>query len=252
MPRKRMIDPDFWTDEKLGLCKRDERLLFMGLISNADDEGRGRANVKLLKSTIYPYDEDLSSSDVEAMLTNLARIRLIILYKVDGQEFYYLPNFLKHQNINRPSLSKLPEPTEENIVKQFTDDSLNTHEALIPNRKEKNRKEYNAHSVNEQVNDLFEKLWSLYPVKKGKGQIRNSQKKKLYEIGFEELNRAIERYKKEVEGKDRQYIMYGSTFFNSGYLDYLDNNYTDDEVPFKPNPEYQRLKEMISNGGTGV
>ena len=39
-----MIDPNFWTDEKLGECSIQERLLFMGLISNADDEGYGRAN----------------------------------------------------------------------------------------------------------------------------------------------------------------------------------------------------------------
>ena len=64
MARKRMLDPNFWTDEKLGECSRDERLLFMGLISSADDEGYGRANPKLLKSLIFPYD-DLRTSDLE-------------------------------------------------------------------------------------------------------------------------------------------------------------------------------------------
>jgi hypothetical protein len=242
-----MIDPDFWNDEKLGECKRDERLLFMGLISSADDEGRGRANPKLIKSTIFPYDEDLKSKDIENMLANLAKLRLVILYKVNEQDFYYLPNFLKYQTINRPSPSKLPPPTDESISKELTDNSLNTHGTLTPNRIEKNRKEYNAHSLNERVNDFFEKVWALYPKKRGKGQVSKTQKEKLYRIGLDELTRAINRYKQETAGKDIQYVMHGSTFFNSGYVDYLDANYKDKTEP-KPNAEYLRLKEMVNGG----
>lgn len=218
MARKRMIDPDFWTDEKLGKCCRDERLFFAGLISNADDEGRGRASSKLLKSSIFPYDEDLQGKDIENMLINLAKHKLVILYKVDEQEFYFLPNFLKHQNINRSSPSKLPEPTEDSIVKQFSEYSVSIHGVLTPKRKEKNIKEYNVHSVNE----FFESIWKLYPEKKGKGQINNSQKEKLFKIGIDKLTLCIERYKKSKP--DWQAWQNGSTFFNSGYIDYLDNN----------------------------
>ena len=71
MARKRMIDPSFWTDEKLGECSVNERYLFMGLISNADDEGYGRANPKLLKSLLFPYDDDLRTSDLEKWLSRL-------------------------------------------------------------------------------------------------------------------------------------------------------------------------------------
>lgn len=104
-----MIDPDFWTDEKLGLCKRDERLFFMGLISNADDEGRGRGNIKLLKATIFPYDDDLKNKDIEHMACSLMEKGMVVFYIIDGQDFYCLPNFLKHQVINKPSESKMPE-----------------------------------------------------------------------------------------------------------------------------------------------
>lgn len=73
----------------------------------------------------------------------------------------------------------------------------------------------------------FESLWKLYPVKKGKGQVSDSQKIKLFEISFEEMNRAIERYMAELEkDKDWRKAQNGSTFFNSGYIDYLDANYT--------------------------
>lgn len=107
MARKRMIDPSFWTDEKLGECTIQERYLFMGLISNADDEGLGRANSKLLKATIFPYD-NIKITDLEKWLNKLNEIKLIMLYKFDEQTYYHLPNFLKHQTINKPSKSTFP------------------------------------------------------------------------------------------------------------------------------------------------
>lgn len=72
---------------------------------------------------------------------------------------------------------------------------------------------------------LFESLWKLYPVKKGKGQISDTKKMKLLKIGYDEMARAIERYKQYVESIDYLQYQNGSTFFNSGYVDYLDANY---------------------------
>lgn len=72
---------------------------------------------------------------------------------------------------------------------------------------------------------LFERLWKLYPVKKGKGQVSDAKKMKLLKIGFEEMERAIERYKQYVDSVDYLQYQNGSTFFSSGYIDYLDANY---------------------------
>lgn len=116
MARKRMIDPSFWIDEKLGECVISERYLFMGLISNADDEGRGRANTKLIKSTIFPYDETLRTSDIQKWLDNLGRLNLIALYMVNEQTYYNLPNFLKHQTINKPTKSAFPSIYDDGVV----------------------------------------------------------------------------------------------------------------------------------------
>lgn len=112
MARKRMIDPNFWTDEKLGECCIEERLLFMGLISNANDEGYGRANPKLLKSIIFPYD-DFKANDLEKWIYHLAELHIVILFTYDEQTYYYLPNFLKHQTINKPTKSTFPHVEDE-------------------------------------------------------------------------------------------------------------------------------------------
>lgn len=146
MARKRMIDPSFWTDEKLGNCSIQERYLFMGLVSNADDEGYGRANPKLLKSLIFPYD-DLRASDLENWLSRLGGLKLIVLYGVDEQTYYYLPNFTKHQTINKPTKSSFPKPTD-----LLREDYGSTTVALPPKRKEEKRREEKRKENNKKEN----------------------------------------------------------------------------------------------------
>jgi predicted phage replisome organizer len=75
----------------------------------------------------------------------------------------------------------------------------------------------------------FEDIWSLYPNKRGKGSIKPARIDILSKIGFEKIKIAIERYIKDVELRridfpDLSY-KYGSTFFNSGYVDYLEDDF---------------------------
>lgn len=73
---------------------------------------------------------------------------------------------------------------------------------------------------------MFERLWKLYPNKKGKGQVSDTQKKRLLAIGEDRLVKAIDRYSLELQkDADWRKAQYGSTFFNSSYVDYLDENY---------------------------
>lgn len=83
--------------------------------------------------------------------------------------------------------------------------------------------------------DCFERLWKQYPNKRGKGQVPDTKKKTLYEIGEEKIERALKRYLDDLS-KDSSWRkpQNGSTFFNSGYVDYLDENY---EKPQEPKPQ---------------
>lgn len=72
---------------------------------------------------------------------------------------------------------------------------------------------------------LFERVWKLYPQKRGKGKVSDANKRRLLDIGFDELSRAIDRYKADLALDDWRKPQNGSTFFNSGYIDYLDTNY---------------------------
>lgn len=115
MPRKRMIDPSFWRDEKIGRCPMLDRLLFIGLWNFAEDTGVGRANPLLIKADIFPYDT-LREADIKTSLAHLASLGLIQLYIHDNQQYFYIPNFKKHQTINKPTPSTLPLPEEKNCT----------------------------------------------------------------------------------------------------------------------------------------
>lgn len=91
---------------------------------------------------------------------------------------------------------------------------------------------------------LFERLWKLYPCKKGKGQVSYAAKARLFKIGYEEMERAIKRYKDYVESVDYLHYQNGSTFFNSGYVDYLDANYMPDSTG-KPNKQYGQFNQFM-------
>ncbi len=111
MPRKRMISPEFWRDEKIAECTQLERLLFIGLWNFAEDHGVGRANPKLIKADIFPYDT-LRDSDIEKALHHLAELSLIVLFEADFQKYYHVPNFKKHQTINKPTPATFPLPDD--------------------------------------------------------------------------------------------------------------------------------------------
>lgn len=75
----------------------------------------------------------------------------------------------------------------------------------------------------------FEKLWALYPAKKGKNLISDKRKRDLMSVSVEEMERFIKRYQSEIEndhknGFPRQWLN-GSTWFNGRWQDYSDDDY---------------------------
>lgn len=115
MARKRMISPDFFSDEKVGALSPIGRLIFIGLWILAEDNGVGRANMAMLRGQILPYD-DISLAEFTTEFQELSKLNLINTYEVKGQSYYRIINFLKHQTINHPTPCKLPTETEKSEV----------------------------------------------------------------------------------------------------------------------------------------
>lgn len=81
--------------------------------------------------------------------------------------------------------------------------------------------------INAESEALFNKLWSMYPfIKSGKSSVSDAKKKKIYtEVGEEQFIRCLERFKQHKCNEDPKYVVRASTFFNTTYVDYLDDNY---------------------------
>jgi len=90
-----MIDPAFWQSESVARLPVAVRYFFIGLFSNADDQGRMKAHPALLRSTLYPYD-DIDLHEIETMLEWLCN-DFIIVYEADSKEYLQILNWWKYQ-----------------------------------------------------------------------------------------------------------------------------------------------------------
>ncbi|NBJ93229.1 DUF4373 domain-containing protein [bacterium 1xD42-62] len=110
--------------------------------------------------------------------------------------------------------------------------------------KESKEKNKDTMCTLEKARALFEELWKLYPCKKGKGKVSDTQKIKLLKIGYDEMERAIGRYVSYVKSISYLNHQNGSTFFNSGYIDYLDADYVEDKKPVKQTGQFVQFMQQ--------
>lgn len=110
MARIRTIKPEFWESEKVGALSLLARLTFIGLISLADDEGRGRATIAFLLGRLHPYG-GVTINELSEVMVEIDQSGLVQTYEVgDGCHYYAIPGFKDNQYIEKPSKSKIPTP----------------------------------------------------------------------------------------------------------------------------------------------
>lgn len=127
MARIRTVKPDAWQDPRVGRLSTDARLLWVVLITMADDDGRFMALPAVIFGHGYPHDPD-ALQRIPGLLDELAACGLLTVYEVDGVAYGQHPKWSDHQKINRYTASKLPAPNEG---------SLRTHGGLTePSRPE--------------------------------------------------------------------------------------------------------------------
>ena len=164
--RKRIIDPVYWSDDKVIELEPIQRLLFIGMWNFADDSGVLKNSSKQLKAQIFPAD-NISDTKFKEWLNMLYKLGLILLNK--DKTLIKIKGWSIYQKINRPQPSKY-KFTEGNHG-AFTEPSLNNHGTITTNRIEENRKETNRKEKKGQKNLLvqtkegFEQFYDLYPRK---------------------------------------------------------------------------------------
>lgn len=177
MARIRSIKPEFWTSEQVMDCKPVTRLLFIGLWNFADDEGRLPFSPRTIKAQVLPGD-DVSPDDVRDMVLELSRIKLVMLYAVEGRDYLQITGW-SHQKIDKPQKPKYPAPFADESG-PIEDNSPNPPRTLAPDRIGEDRKgeEKNNRTVAKATrpDDQFEEFWKTFPKREGSNPKNPSRK----------------------------------------------------------------------------
>lgn len=184
MARSRNIKPGFFSNENLVELDFATRLLFIGMWTEADREGRMEDRPKRLKMALFPADD----VDIESMLCGLEKQGFIVRYQVGECRAIQIVNWSKHQNPHmKETRSVIPAQPSSTAVSA-------EHDASTIQAPDKNSS-IPADSLNlipDSLNlipstasqapcvdstELFAKFWKLYPNKKGKAKAEAAWKK---------------------------------------------------------------------------
>lgn len=132
MARSRNIKPGFFTNDELVELPFEVRLLFIGLWTMADRDGRLSDRPKKIRMEIFPAD----NVDCDAALEMLSQSGFITRYMANGERFIQVQNWHKHQSPHlKEAQSTIPAPDEhQTSTVQAPDNNQSSTEeaALIP------------------------------------------------------------------------------------------------------------------------
>ncbi len=109
--RIRSIKPEWLDDELLVLASEGARVLSVALLLMADDYGNGRLVYPVLSARIFPRSPEIFSLALDELTT----IRYIAVYQLDGQKYFAIRNWDKHQRVDKPGKPHVPGPKERGV-----------------------------------------------------------------------------------------------------------------------------------------
>ena len=168
--RIRSIKPEFWSSPDVAALSDADRLLFIGLWSYADDHGRGRDDVALIVAALFPHDMVANPRDTVAKvrdgLARLSEANLILRYTVASRTYFLVTGWGKHQRVDKPKASRIPEPTEEEnstfsqndaireTVANVRDDVATPRDTLAPGTGEQGNRGTGEQGNSEAIDDV--------------------------------------------------------------------------------------------------
>jgi hypothetical protein len=112
MARARSIKPSFYKNEHLAECEPMARLLFIGLWTLADRDGRLENRPLRIKAELFPYE----NCDLAGLLQQLADRGFVRAYESGAVKVLEIPKFREHQRCHPDERSEgLPPPPESAV-----------------------------------------------------------------------------------------------------------------------------------------
>lgn len=112
MARIRSVHPSLFTDEAWVSCTPMARLLYIGLWTDADDQGLFEWRPIQLKMRLFPGD----NTDVSPLLDELASVELVARLESGGKKLGAIRQFRKYQRPKKPNRIFVLPPEWETYV----------------------------------------------------------------------------------------------------------------------------------------
>lgn len=202
MPRIRSVKPSFFLNEDVSALPFEWRLLFVGLWTQADREGRLEDRPARLKAMLFPYDD----LDVNDGLSRLDAAGLITRYDGNGLRLIAIPTWAKHQQPNvKEAQSELPPPLNGKHCASTVPASQEGNGAGAG----KERRDRAA------VRAAFDRFWETYPRKVGKdGALKAFERLSPDVETVEAMIAAVQGQAKRWD--DPKFIPHPQTWLNQG------------------------------------
>ena len=202
--RIRTIKPEFWTHPVMSRQSDSTKLLAIGLLNVADDEGYFFAEARMIRNLIRPLDDDSRITTVS--IRELSEIGYIEIRNHDTHgEIGFIPSFLIHQVINKSKTSK---------IKEFFQSSSDTVSIRDEYRLERNgtgskgtrKGSETSCPISSDDSEMLKSLWVLFPPKSrersSKKQFAEAWRKTKNKPTFETLQQSLTAWSESAKWKE--------------------------------------------------
>ena len=140
MAKARMIHKGIWESKQFSRLPDKAKILYIGLITIADDEGRFKVDPQILQAKLFMWDK-IRVSRISKLLLSVQEAGLIDIYSAESEKFGFHPKWNKYQKLRQDRLIKsiIPPPPTTSCQPY---DNQDTAEDKIIEDKISNRKDY--------------------------------------------------------------------------------------------------------------
>lgn len=209
----RIIKDTIRTSDHIASLTDFEFRLWVGLIVSADDFGRGDARPKVLKGLVFPLVDEITPKTIANGLAGLRKKGSILLYEVDGRQYFCFPRWEEHQRV-RNKVQKFPAPPTD--CGELPQIAASCGEMLLESNPIQSNPNPNPNTESNARASDFDRFWSVYPKKVGKEEARKAFRK--VKVKVDVLIEAVEKQKTwtQWQVEKGRFIPNPATWLNQG------------------------------------
>lgn len=173
MPRIRTLKPESLQHRKVGRLSDRAFRLWIGMLTQADDQGRLVADLEQLRVLIFGYHPKVLTRHVATARDELCGVGLIRVYRSGGADYADFPSWKDHQSIDRAKASKLP-PYEASSIDRDESREIEADQGSRIKDQGRDQGPRIDAALAVRAVDGFHAFWQAYPRKQAKEEARRA------------------------------------------------------------------------------